>query len=513
MSSAVSAHWWAPTTSKSRLTTLASVAFVTALSIMTYVVWTSPGGQSTVQAIQEALSPTHLQAENAQLTATISGLEQKVADLESTVSLQSDQVEALLAEQLEQKSSYTALLAEAQQELVDVRAELDRANASLEAARESGGGSGSAPAAPSSPGAPGGGGGAGGGGGSGGGAGGGSGDSPDTPAITAPSLASILDPDYRYFGMYTEQAPFNWATLDNTAAKIGASPNLVGYFSGWDEEFRASAVTRAWQQGRVPMLTWESRPIESKNDVIDEPEYSLPVIIEGGFDDYLRQYARDIIATGLPLVIRLDHEMNGVWYPWNEVTSKGASINGNSRGDFVKMWRHVHDIFEEEGANEYVGWLWSPNIVNNLPALQKDPAFLASLYPGDEYVDWVGLSGYLRPAYKPDQVFTFDYSFGASLDQLRALTDKPIMLSEVGASETGGHKPEWVTSFFESFRQEENADVIGFAWFNLAVTTYVEGERSTNDWRIDSRADSLLAFITGLSDPAAEFRLIPVAGP
>lgn len=474
---------------------MASIAFITALSIMTYVVWISPGGRSTVLAIQEALSPTQLQTENAQLTATVSVLEKKVADLESTVALQSEQVDTLLAEKLEQQASYTAQLAEAQQQLVDLKTQLDQANVALDAARSSGstGGSGqeSGGSAAPSPVDPGG------------------GDDSDGPALTAPPLASILDPDYRYFGMYTEQAPFNWATLDSTAAKIGASPNLVGYFGGWDEDFRASAVTRAWEQGRVPMLTWESRPIDSKNDVIDEPEYSLPLIIEGGFDDYLRQYARDIVETGLPLVIRLDHEMNGVWYPWNEVTSKGASINGNGRGDYVKMWRHVHDLFEEEGANDYVGWLWSPNIVNNLPSLQKDPAFLESLYPGDEYVDWVGLSGYLRPAYKEGQQFTFEYTFGESLDQVRALTDKPILLSEVGASETGGHKPTWVKDFFASFATGENSDVIGFAWFNLAVTTYVEGERTTNDWRIDSRADSLLAFITGLSDPLAGFRLIP----
>ncbi|PSL39411.1 glycosyl hydrolase family 26 [Labedella gwakjiensis] len=474
---------------------MASIAFVTALSIMTYVVWMSPGGKSTVQAIQEALSPTHLQMENAQLTATVSGLEKKVADLESTVASQADRVDALLAEQLEQQASYTAQLAEAQQQLVDVQTQLDQANVALDAARSSGssggsgqGSGGSVTPAPTEP---------------------GDGNGSEEPTLTAPSLSSILDPDYRYVGMYTEQAPFNWATFDSTATKIGASPNLVGYFGGWDEDFRANAVTRAWEQERVPMLTWESRPIDSKNDVIDEPEYSLPVIIEGGFDDYLRQYARDIVATGLPLVIRLDHEMNGVWYPWNEVTSKGASINGNSRGDYVKMWRHVHDIFEEEGANEYVGWLWAPNIVNNLPSLQKDPAFLESLYPGDEYVDWVGLSGYLRPAYKPGQEFTFEYTFGESLDQVRALSDKPILLAEVGASETGGHKPTWVKSFFEAFTDEANSDVIGFAWFNLAVTTYVEGERTTNDWRIDSRADSLLAFTTGLSDPLADFRLVP----
>jgi beta-mannanase len=173
------------------------------------------------------------------------------------------------------------------------------------------------------------------------------------------------------------------------------------------------------------------------------------------------------------------------------------------------MWRHVHDIFQQEGANKLVIWVWSPNIVNNLPAKHTVPGYLQSLYPGDDYVDWVGLSGYLRPPYKSDNDFSFDYTFKASLNQLRALTTKPKILSEVGASETGGHKATWITSFFNSLAKPENSDVIGFSWFDLAVTSYVEGVRATNDWRIDSRADTLAAFIAGITKPEDNFTLTP----
>jgi hypothetical protein len=338
--------------------------------------------------------------------------------------------------------------------------------------------------------------------------------SPTTAAITAPSKAEIVNPASRYFGMYTEQAPFNWATFDGTADKIGSTPNAVGYFGGWDEAFRPSAVTRSWQRGTLPILTWESRPIGSGNDRVEEPEYQLPAIIgdpaagvAGSHDDYIRQYARDIIATGLPLGIRLNHEMNGIWYPWSETDGAGNSINGNRPGDFVKMWQHVHDIFEQEGANSLVVWIWSPNIINNLPASNQPSSFLDGLYPGDDYVDWVGLSGYLRPAYKPDNDFSFDYTFGRSLAELRRISTKPIFLTEIGASETGGQKAAWIASLFEALAQPVNADIIGFSWFSLAVTSYVEGERATNDWRIDSRADSTAAFAIGLSLPNGRFDL------
>ncbi len=199
--------------------------------------------------------------------------------------------------------------------------------------------------------------------------------------------------------------------------------------------------------------------------------------------------------------------MNGVWYPWSEDNGKGGSINGNRPGDYVKMWQHVHDIFQEEGANSLVAWIWAPNIINNLPASHKASTYLDSLYPGPSYVDVVGLSGYLRPAYKPDNTFSFDYSFTPSLKELRRITDKPILLAEIGASEVGGHKVAWITSLFEALAKPENQDIIGFSWFNLAVTSYTEGELATNDWRIESRPQSLAAFTAGLALPGGRFVL------
>jgi beta-mannanase len=316
----------------------------------------------------------------------------------------------------------------------------------------------------------------------------------------APLLAALTAPTGRYFGLYTEQAPFSWSTYDDASTKLATTPETVGYFSGWDEAFRANAVTRAWARNTLPILTWESRPIAAANNVVDEPDYTLSRIIDGGFDDYLRTYAKSVVATGLPLGIRLDHEMNGTWYPWSEDDGHGNSINGNSPGQYVQMWRHVHDIFQQEGANQYVFWIWSPNRINKLTSSHRTEAYLASLYPGDAYVDWVGMSGYLRPAYSADDDFTFDYTFGSTLTQLRAIAPgKRILLAEIGASETGGHKVAWIQSMFDAFARPENADIVGLLWFDEAVSTYTEGVLGTNDWRVDSRPETLAAFKAGLA--------------
>ncbi len=470
MSSATVAHtWWAASPTRSRVTAVAAGVLVLALSAVSVIVWTSPDispVQQTIRAAEEVQQATADAKEREKLLARIDALEAQVgsltegkADAEKALAENDGALQAALKE--------LALLQDTA---------LTRNGAPVKSTRQQ------PPAKPA----------------------------PVPTEVTAPTKAELVAPSAAYYGMYTEQAPHNWATFDATSLKVGALPSMVGYFGGWDQDFRPDAVTRAWSRGMLPMLTWESRPIAAQNDVVTEPEYSLPRILDGAFDEYLRSYARSIAQTGLPLAIRLDHEMNGTWYPWSERNGSGASINGNRTGDYVAMWRHVHDIFQQEGANDYVIWVWAPNRIDKLPSALRAPEHMASLYPGDEYVDWVGMSGYLRPPYGNGESISFDATFGATLAQLRALTDKPIVLAEVGASEIEGHKPAWLRSFFQGLADPANDDIVGFAWFSLAITTYVQGERATNDWRIDSRADSLAAFRDGLAGLGDQVKTQPL---
>ncbi|GAB3598299.1 glycosyl hydrolase [Microbacterium tumbae] len=468
--------WWAATPAAGRRGLLGGAILVAALIVVSVLVWVSPGGATPPPSLDAQLAAS--QAENAELQEELDAANARLDAANPQTTPADDATPTPTPTPVPTSTPTPAPEEPAVPERETIVVYRDRESEAQPHPSPP-----SKPATPSKPAAP---------------------TKPD-----APSVADILAPESRYFGMYTGQAPFNFATFDDAALDAGSRQSLVGYFGGWDQAFRGDVVTASWKRGLLPMLTWESRPISAPNDQTILPEYSLPRILAGDFDAYLHQYAKDIVTTGLPLAIRLDHEMNGTWYPWSEQKTDGSSLNGNGKGDFVAMWRYVHDIFEAEGANAYVIWTWAPNIVNNLPARHQDISYLQSLYPGDEYVDLVGASGYLRTPFKPANDFTFGYTFDATLDQLRAITDKPLIIAEVGATENGGHKPEWVASMFDAFADPENDDVIGFAWFNLAVTTVSEGQRVTNDWRIDSRADSLVAFAEGLADPASRFQIIP----
>jgi len=470
--------WWASSTTSARRTALGAAGIGLALLAVCYFVWMSPA--NPVAQVREGIAAVVQDEATTTMKAERNRLLSKTIALQSKVDRSNAKVSVLTAQLKTANEKLAAVEAVPEKEAVAPKPATPPAKTPAKAPVKT-------PAAA-------------------------------TPAtITAPTKAEIVNPASRYLGLYTAQAPFNWATYDDVTSKLASQPSMVGYFGGWDEPFRANAVTKSWEKNKLPMLTWESRPIGSPNSQVNEPDYELPDMIgdpatgvAGKYDDYIHQYAKDIVATGLPLAIRFDHEMNGVWYPWSETTGKGDSINGNNKGDYVKLWKHVHDIFEQEGANNLVVWTWAPNIINNLPAANKSVEFLKAMYPGDEYVDWVGVSGYLRPAYKADNNFTFDYTFGSTLDQLREISDKPIILAEIGASEVGGKKPQWINSVFDALAQPENADIIGLSWFNLSVTSYVEGELMTNDWRLESRPESLAAFKAGIARPEDNFVLTPI---
>ena len=300
-----------------------------------------------------------------------------------------------------------------------------------------------------------------------------------------PTQAQLLRPAAVRFGMYTAQAPYNFSELDMVASRVGKRPDTVGFFLGWDQGFRPDAVTNAWRQGMLPMLTWESLPNlpPAVRTTVDE-DYEMSNILGGDFDAYIDQFAQGVKDLGLPVVIRLDQEMNADYYPWSDTMSY------NQRGEYVQMWRYVVDRFRAIGADRYVIWHWTPNRVDDIPQKQ-----IASFYPGDDYVDWVGIDGYWR---NKSKAYDFAVTYGRTLTLLRALTSKPIFIGEVGATEAGGHKVAWINSFFSELPR--NPDIIGFSWFNLTVAIGTGASTTSNDWRINSTDSAVAAFRSGISD-------------
>jgi mannan endo-1,4-beta-mannosidase len=277
--------------------------------------------------------------------------------------------------------------------------------------------------------------------------------SPPSVHVTLPPKSSA------YLGVYESGSPPAYAPIASFALAAGKQPNLVGYYSGWAEPFASSFARKVRRHGIIPYVQ------------IDPTYASVSAIAAGAYDVYLRGYADSVRDFGHAVVIGFGHEMNGDWYSWG-YTHVAPST-------FVAAWRHIVTVFRSEGAGN-VTWLWTVN--------QDRPgtAPVASWWPGANYVTWVGIDGYYIR--RSD---TFAKVFGRTIDQVQAVTRKPILLSETGVGPGAGRFVK-ISNLFDGIRQ---AKALGLVWFDESQ----QGGPYRQNWRIEGDRPAEVAFRLGAS--------------
>jgi hypothetical protein len=284
--------------------------------------------------------------------------------------------------------------------------------------------------------------------------------------------ADVLGAVEPRFGLSAPQVPWSAAEVDRLSAEAGGvRPTLLQFFVKWNEEPKPQAVTESYRRGAIPVISWE--PWSGLAAGENQPEYALSRIISGKFDTYLTNVARGLRDQRLPVAIRFAHEMNGHWYPWSERRS------GNHAGQYVKAWRHVHDVFLRVGATNVI-WVWSPNIIRPVPNVD-----LEALYPGDEYVDWVGVVGYAVGEATAAKVFD------PTMKVIRKFTQRPLLITETGV-QNGPTKAAWIRDFFTWL--PKHPDVVGFIWFE-----YSDKQGGVEDWRFTATPAAAKAFRNGVT--------------
>jgi beta-mannanase len=111
-------------------------------------------------------------------------------------------------------------------------------------------------------------------------------------------------------------------------------------------------------------------------------------------------------------------------------------------------------------------------------------ASLPPLYPGDRYVDVVGLDGYNWGATQSwSRWQSVDEIFNETVTAVRKLTRRSIIITETASAEVGGDKAEWIKSVFTWLIVHPEVEAL--VWFNHNKET---------DWRIESSESATQAF-------------------
>ncbi|NIA09464.1 MAG: hypothetical protein GWP10_06995 [Nitrospiraceae bacterium] len=283
-------------------------------------------------------------------------------------------------------------------------------------------------------------------------------------------------------------APYNdWAVaISHVNQVFSRHHTLIGYFTSWAEtdgkyiDFNDFLNNQIASVGAIPVITWE--PWRHGGGV-NQPDYSLTAIINGNHDSYIHSYAQACRKYARPILLRIMHEFNGAYYPW-------AGINNNNDPKlFIQAFRHIVDIFREEGAKN-VEFIWSPNYAADarVPAPSND---IEAYYPGDDYVDWIGVSGYnwgtdTRMQAQGWLSFTdiFDGPlFGHFLSTMyERHPGKKIIIAEIGCNngDAKHSKVQWILDAYQKIALYPN--IGGVVWFNNTAVHDLSG--LTADFRV-----------------------------
>jgi hypothetical protein len=230
--------------------------------------------------------------------------------------------------------------------------------------------------------------------------------------------------------------------------EVGVRPTVFSAFIRLDTTTTARKMTAMRAAGLTPFITLEPWHLGDAVGAAD-PRDSLGRLLAGDDDRELRAQARMLATYGGPFYLRFAHEMNAVWYPW------GLGAQGNTAVEYVRAWRHVHRLFADVPGLQ-ARWVWSPVVPQ--PGASAD---LAPLYPGDDVVDYVGLTGYEHTGSEP--AATFD----PTLARLHAVTHRPVVLSEIGTDAPG--KATWLAALGPYLKVRPA--VVGFVYFDTSPAT------------------------------------------
>lgn len=264
----------------------------------------------------------------------------------------------------------------------------------------------------------------------------------------APAKAKML------LGVFELGAEASYQRVETFSATVGRQPDIVVSFAVWGQPFNASFAGIAHAHGAKPLIQIE--PVHA----------SLASIAAGRHDKYLGSYATAVRKSGYPVILSFAPEFNGPWYPWGWTRSPPAT--------WKAAWRHVVTLFRERGASK-VTWLWTVNrrFTGSGP--------LADYWPGSDYVDWVGIDAYY--IHHDD---TFATVFDPTINDVRKITSKPVLISETAAGQVAGQARVIPGLFAGSIRRH----LLGLVWFDMAQHRGIYHQ----DWRLEGHPAAIAAF-------------------
>jgi hypothetical protein len=181
-----------------------------------------------------------------------------------------------------------------------------------------------------------------------------------------------------------------------TAAKWLGSSSSIKYAEDFMDATSWSNISSPWQLSNwkgnpytmvwgIPMLPCGSSSTQCTTNVSDYNQ-----VANGGADGYFKTLAKNLVASGFgSSYIRLGWEFNGSEMGWAVCNQEGSGLNSWAK-DFVPAFRNIVTSMRSVSGADFK-FIWNPLVSSNVGCPGDN---LENFYPGDSYVDQVGLDVY-----------------------------------------------------------------------------------------------------------------------
>lgn len=319
--------------------------------------------------------------------------------------------------------------------------------------------------------------------------------------------AKLVPPSH---GIYHGAFPGSSGNADNvTASDVASFESLARkqttwvYFSNhWfgGIRFPTSEVAEIRRAGRIPFL--RLMPWSEDSEGRPDPIYNMQAFVDGKFDSDIRAFARAARDSGTPLMMEFGPEANGSWFPWNGKWNGGGSTtlypqqmwpDGPSR--FRDAYRRIVRLFREVGT-ENVTWVFH---IDAQPEPEVWWNGMSYYYPGDEYIDWIGVSAFGAQLPDHDWRQLRDVLDPVYEEILQISKTKPIALVEFGVIDKPdtSHKARWMQTALSDIAHGRYPRMKAISYWN----SYGWLEDGSANMRIDSSAETLSAYRRAMTNP------------
>ncbi|MEA5093443.1 MAG: glycosyl hydrolase [Sedimentibacter saalensis] len=287
------------------------------------------------------------------------------------------------------------------------------------------------------------------------------------------------------FGIFEPTFPLYSYRLAQIEQSLDYNFPVVLLYNSFSLPYKKDYMNKAKELGKVVEYTLYT------TDIINGKEEDITLeILDGKYDDYLIHLAQSFNEYDFPVLFRLNNEMNGEWVLYS------SHKVGKDTDLFIASWRYIYDLFKEQGVDNLI-FVWNPN-EKSFPDFSYNDYLC--YYPGNEYVDVVGLTAYNTGNYYKGETWrSFSQAYDHFYYDYAKRFKHPMMITEFSCASAGGNKSLWHQDMFNIINKYDRIK-IAVLWNGQDYDNSKPEKTVSRNYRIDLEQEVINAVRNGLQN-------------